>query len=188
MKPKQNYTVSETQDAKIDQCQTPPYGIDPILPYIPKNKIIWECASGEGLMANHLRDKGYQVIETSLHLGQDFFQFEPLAYDIIFTNPPYGLKFPWIKRCYELKKPWALLLPVETLGSCTAQRMFEQWGMQYLALDSRVDFKMPHNGWKGSAQFPVSWFTHGLNLPKDIVYGKIDKGYKKMWKNTHKDL
>jgi len=29
---------------------------------------------------------------------------------------------------------------------------------------------MPNKGWEGTAQFPVAWFTHGFNLPSDIVY------------------
>ena len=37
------------------------------------------------------------------------------VYDGVITNPPYSLKDKFIEHCYELDKPFALLLPVTAI-------------------------------------------------------------------------
>jgi hypothetical protein len=168
--------------AKYDECQTPRYGVWPILDYTPKSWTIWEPAAGEGYMADAMRDQGYTVYASELQeryrndniaAPMDFFKHQIYLYDCIITNPPFSIKYDWIARCYELKKPWALLLPVEVLGAKTAQTMFAEYGVQVILLNTRIDFKMPYKGWDGGgAQFPVAWFTHGFDLPRDLMYDK----------------
>lgn len=170
MKPKSN----QKKIPKRDKCQTPPYALDPLLPYIKKDWLVWECAAGEGYLANAIKDNGLQVIESDILTGQDFFEYQP-DFDVIITNPPFSQKYKWLKRCYELEKPFALLLPLETLGAAAAQKLFLYYGMSLLVLSKRVNFKMPNTGWVGSAQFPVAWFTWKMNLESDIVYGKIER-------------
>lgn len=97
------------------------------------------------------------------------------AYNAIITNPPYSVKFPWIERCYALGKPFALLVPVETIGARAGQRLMERFGAELLLLDKRVNFEMPLKGWNGSsAQFPVLWLCWQL-LPAPLVYGRITR-------------
>jgi len=43
----------------LDDYQTPSSALDPLLPYLDKNKIIWECASGEGYLVNRLQQEGF---------------------------------------------------------------------------------------------------------------------------------
>jgi hypothetical protein len=91
------------------------------------------------------------------------------------TNPPYSFKFDWLARCYELGKPFALLVPVETIGAKAAQRLMERYGAEQLLLDKRINFEMPNKGWAGSsAQFPVLWLCWRM-LPQPIVYGRITR-------------
>jgi hypothetical protein len=161
----------------MDACQTPGYAIDPILPYITQFNTIWEPAEGERLLVEALLDctpHRFNVIGSDILSGKNFFDFEPEKWDCIVTNPPYSIKFLWLARCYTLGKPFALLMPVETLGSKTAQELFDRYGMDVILLDKRVNFKMPIKGWdSGGAQFPTAWFTWQLGLPSQIVYGKI---------------
>ncbi len=162
----------------MDACQTPGYAIDPILPYLTKFKTIWEPAAGEGNLVDALLDctpHKFNVIGSDILTGKNFFDFNPTKWDCIVTNPPYSIKFLWLARCYALKKPFALLMPVETLGSKTAQELFDKFGMDIVLLDKRVNFKMPVKGWDaGGAQFPTAWFTWKMGLPSQIVYGKIN--------------
>jgi hypothetical protein len=159
-----------------DACQTPHYAIDPLLPYLPTDLVIWEPAQGEGFLVEAFYDSFRQVIGSDILDGQNFFEYEPdEEWDVIVTNPPYSIKFKWLERCYELGKPFALLLPVDALGTATGQAMFEKYGMELLLLNKRVNFKMPNKGWDGAgAQFSTAWFTWGLNLGESIVYGKLD--------------
>jgi hypothetical protein len=182
MKPKRNYTAGAYEPIGLDACQTPPYALTPLLPYLDRNLKIWEPASGEGFIVNTMRGAGYRVIESDILRGQNFFDYEPDDYDIHLTNPPYGIKYEWLERCYQLGKPFALLLPVETIGSKTAQALMQQHGFEMMLLDNRVDFKMPDKGFESSAQFPVLWLCWNL-LPQQVVFGHISEE-KSAWKSS----
>jgi hypothetical protein len=178
MKPKVN-----RKEGPSDNCQTPPYAIDPLLPYLNKDDVIWEPAAGEGMLAQALHDKGLPVIYSSLHTGQDFFSYNPTEHGVLWntqvTNPPYSIKFKWLRRSYELGKPFALLVPVEMIGAAKAQVLMEQYGFEIMLLRERVDFKMPDKGWTGAgAQFPVMWFCWNL-LPEKIMYGSFAEAKRK---------
>jgi hypothetical protein len=164
-----------------DACQTPGYAIDPLLPFILPAWKVWEPACGDGILVEALYDAGCSekaVIGTDILTGQNFLEFEPVGWDCIITNPPYSIKYDWLMRCYELGKPFALLLPVETLGARSAQELMKQYGFEILLLDSRVDFQMPRKGWEGSAQFPVLWMCWHM-LPAPVMFGSIEDGKRK---------
>jgi len=169
-KTKQNY-----KPGLKDLCQTPGYAVAPILPYLlqyPKrlihvgNIVIWECAVGEQYLYKELSSIGFSVIGTDIKTGQDFLTFDMSGfYDVIVTNPPFSLKYKFLERCYELEKPFALLMPVDVFGAKTAQKLFSKYGGGVILLDKRINFKMPNIGWNGSgSQFPVAWFTKGLGV------------------------
>lgn len=169
MKPKQNNKIPA-----MDRCQTPPHAYTPLAPYIAKNWLVWEPAQGEGHLLSAI-EKYNRVCGTDILTGDDFFETTNPSWkwDCIVTNPPFSIKYKWIQRCYDFGKPFALLLPLETLGAATAQMNFERYGVEIIVLNRRVNFKMPNKGWDSSAQFPVAWFTHGLNLGGQITYGKL---------------
>lgn len=115
------------------------------------------------------------MIDTDILTGQNFFEYEPARWNILITNPPYSIKYQWLERCCQLGKPFALLVPVETIGAKAAQTLGREYGLEMLLLDCRVDFKMPAAGWTGKgAQFPVMWLCSGM-LPAPILYGSISK-------------
>lgn len=160
-----------------DACQTPAAALDPLLPYLRIEWTVWEPAAGEGLLVEGLYDAGWresEVIGSDILTGQNFFDYAPARWDALVTNPPFSIKYKWLERCYALGKPWALLMPVEMLGAKTAQQMFAEHGVEVLFLDGRVNFKMPRAGWTGAgAQFPVAWFTWGMDLGAQMVFAKL---------------
>lgn len=171
--------VNEHESHKYDSCQTPAYALDPLLPYLGWSmpSKIWEPAAGEGLLVNGLYDAGWteeHVISSDILTGQNFFEYEPADWDIIVTNPPFSLKFKWLERAYALDKPFALLLPVEVLGTKTAQELMQKHGFEIMLLNRRVSFKMPNAGWNGGgAQFSTMWFCWHL-LPQQVMFGNIE--------------
>jgi hypothetical protein len=183
MKPKKNRKGSLRKSSSFDRCQTPAYAIDPLIQFLNEDWIIWECAAGEGNIVNYLSSKGYKVIGTDILTGQNFFEWEPDQWDCIVTNPPYSIKYQWLEHCYDLGKPFALLLPVETIGAASGQRLFEEYGCEIIFLNKRVDFKMPGRTYrKSSAQFPVAWFTWKMKIGKAINFHKIVKREdRQMW-------
>ena len=71
--------------------------------------------------------------------------------------------------------PFALLIPVETLGAKTAQALFREFGLEVIFLDRRINFKMPGKGWAGSAaQFPTAWFTWGLAIGRQMTFAQLE--------------
>lgn len=180
MKPKVNRAGDASASKPFDRCQTPAYAIVPLLPYLKPHWVIWEPAAGERHLAAALRalTLSFGVVDTDIIDTPpcNFFECNPPRdFDAIVTNPPYSIKYEWLERCYSLGKPFALLVPVETIGAAKAQRLMEKNGAELLLLDRRVNFKMPNKGWKGSAaQFPVLWLCWQL-LPAPIVYGKLPR-------------
>lgn len=176
-KPKTNYAAPASGVDQRDLCQTPPYAIDPLLPYISSALHVWEPAYGEGLLTEALYDSGFKTVITGdIQTGENFFEYTPDAWDVIVTNPPFSLKYRWLERCYALGKPFALLMPLEVLGAKSAQVLFRQHGINVIFLSDRVDFKMPNLGWDGSgAQFPVAWFCWGLPIAEQMVFADIEE-------------
>lgn len=178
MKPKTNRAPGGHDD-----CQTPPYALDPLLPYLPKDKLIWEPAMGKGLLAMALRLKGYEVYAT----GDSYFEQTPPDNYIHVTNPPYSLLEEWITEAVAQGRPTALLVPVECIGAAGVQhQLFEvlQEQVEIILLSPRVDFYMPSLGFDGNgAQFPVMWLTWGLGIGKQVTTATLNKPDKYMYVN-----
>lgn len=155
-------TKKNGKPSKSDQCQTPDYGTDTILPHLSTKWRVWEMACGEGYMVRRLEKLGFDVFGSDTEF--DSLVNSPEVFDCIVTNPPYSLKKQFMQRCLELGKPFALLMPLETLGTKWCHEIYrDRPHMGVVLLDKRINFKMPNKGWDGGgAQFPVAWFTYGL--------------------------
>ncbi len=89
---------------------------------------VWECTDhGDSEIAKAFRELGISVISTHISRGQDFLTFQPtFDFDIIVTNPPYSKKDAFIERCFALRKPFALLLPVTAIAGKRRCRVYER--------------------------------------------------------------
>ena len=154
-----------------DDFQTPPIALSPLLPFIPKDWIVWETACGNGNLVKELKNQGYQVENGDIKSGKDYFTYELEKQDCSITNPPFSKKNEWIKRTYELGKPFALLLPLAALETQTRQRQWKK-GLQLIVLDKRLHFETPNHA-ESHCWFASAWFTNGLNLPKDIMFSEL---------------
>lgn len=47
---------------RSDEFQTPKEAIYPLLPYLKKTWIVWECAWGKGSLARHLKNIGFKIV------------------------------------------------------------------------------------------------------------------------------
>lgn len=139
---------------KNDEWITPSYGILPLLEFLPINKMIW-CPfdTEQSNYVKLLRARGYQVVCSHINNNQDFFNYEPTAWDIIVSNPPFSKKDAVLKRCYQLGKPFALLLPISSLQSAFRGKLFNDYGIQLLAFDKRIHFNNMKAVYFGSAYF-----------------------------------
>lgn len=126
---------------KGDEVYTPFYAVEPLLEFISKDKVIW-CPFDEEWSAFYqfLSEKGYKVIRSSLKENQDFFTYEPEEHwDIMISNPPFSKKDEVLKRAMEFNKPFALLLPVNSIQGKKRFKVFNN-NIQLLVFDARVDY------------------------------------------------
>lgn len=156
-----------------DDFQTPPHAINPLLPYLNLDWVIWECAVGKGNLQCALMDRDFICYGTDIlsSAGQDFLQYEYPDYDCIVTNPPYSLKNEFLNRCYELCKPFALLLPLTTFETKRRQALFREHGVEVIFLPKRINFETPSGQGSGS-WFATAWFTWGLNIGQQLTFSE----------------
>ena len=168
-------TASKTDES--NENYTPYYAVDPIMKYIPKDKTIW-CPFDEEWSAyyNSFKDGDYTVIRSSIQEGQDFFTYEPDNYDIIVSNPPFNIKDKILKRLDELGKPFAILLPMNSLqGDKRYQYCFKN-GIQMLAFDKRIGFHSIDNMATPTegTPFASAYFCRDV-LSKDLIVEELHK-------------
>ena len=111
-----------------DDFQTPKEALLPLIPFLKKEWTIWECAEGKGNLIKGFKEFGFNVVGSDILSGTDFLKFnltKPKP-DCIITNPPFSLKQEFLQRCYELKKPFALLLPLTTFETVKRQNLFKK--------------------------------------------------------------
>ena len=102
-----------------------------------------------------------------------FFNYEPKKWDIIVSNPPFSIKDKVLERLYSFNKPFAVLLPLNSLQGKTRYKYFKD-GIQILSFDARICY---HNKEhmdsvvKGSP-FATAYFCRDL-LPKDLIVEKL---------------
>ncbi len=164
---KLNTLIDYIQRGKHDELYTPIEAVEMILPYIPKDSIIWECtATKESNIVKVLCANNFEVIATHIFEGTSFFDYEPECYDIIITNPPYSLKTQFLARAFELHKPFMFLLPLTTLEGKQRNKLFQNKTLQLLIPDKRFNFIST----KKAPWFQTSWFCVDMNLPKDLNF------------------
>lgn len=160
-----------------DEVYTPFYAVEPLLKYISKDKTIW-CPFDEEWSAYYqmFKENGYNVIRSSLVEGQDFFTYEPSEeYDIIVSNPPFSKKDKILRRLSELEKPYAILLPVNSIQGKSRYEVFKE-GIQLLSFDARIDFHTNFNfkTYTKGNHFASAYFCKDI-LPKSLIIEKLYK-------------
>ena len=169
------YLTART-NKESDELFTPYYAVDPIIKYIPKNKIIWMPFDQEySAFYQSFKQGGYTVVRSHLEDGKDFFTYEPDNYDVIVSNPPFSIKDNILGRLYELNKPFAVLLPMNSLQGKSRYKFFRH-GIQLLSFDQRIGFHnqehmdVPIEG----SPFATAYFCRDV-LPNDLIIEELHK-------------
>jgi len=149
-----------------DNYQTPKEAINILLPYIKKDWTIWESAWGKGNLYNFLKKEGFKVIGSDKEFD---FLTNYKECDCIITNPPYSIKDKFLTRCYEINKPFALLMPITALEGKRRGILYRRYGIQIIIPNKRINFETPSGKGSGS-WFATAWFTYKFNLPKDLLF------------------
>jgi hypothetical protein len=159
--------INSCKTSDGDECYTPSYALEVLLPYLDKNKTYYEATSNiSSNIITCANINGFNFIESN---GRDFLKDDLPAFDAIITNPPYSIKDKFIEKCYQLDKPFALLLPVTAIQGKFRGNLFSKYGIELLILNSRVDFTG-----KGAPHFGVAWFCKNI-LPSNLIFTDIKK-------------
>lgn len=154
---------------------TPRYGVEVLLPHIQhlKDKIIW-CAfdKEDSQFVIVLRENGFKVVSSHIDEGGDFLLSEPKEWDVMISNPPYHNKRVYWERALDLKKPFALLLPLNILSdsviNVTMREREREREFQLLIPSRRMRFYNNATGVVGNQPtFKAAYF--GVNIFKDQI-------------------
>lgn len=168
--------LTSSKTPEHQEIYTPYYAVEPITKYVPKDKIIW-CPFDKEWSAFYQTfvRGGYKVVKSHIDNGENFFTYEPDSWDIIISNPPFSIKDAIIERVYELNKPFAILLP---LNSLQGQRRYDSFrkGLQLLSFDCRIGFHRASSMDRviEGTPFASAYFCKDL-LPKDLIIEHIEK-------------
>lgn len=164
--------MSEMQNIKWDnndEYYTPPILARAIVPYVPKDKVVW-CPfdTEDSEFVIRLRENGNKVIATHIWNGQNFFTYEPTEhYDMIISNPPFSKKIEVFKRLFDLGKPFAMVMNLVALNYINVCNLFLDKGVQLLIPDKRVSYD------GGGVSFSSAYFCKGI-LPNDLVFCHLE--------------
>lgn len=157
-----------------DECYTLPYGVKPIIKYIPKNAVVW-CPfdTEESEFVKQIRANGNEVIATHISEGRNFYTFEPDEHwDCIVSNPHFSHKRETFERALSFNKPFALLMALTWLNDSAPKQLFMEKDLQLLMFDKRMKFK--NNGEiQNKITFSSAYYCWDF-LPKQIIMEKLE--------------
>jgi hypothetical protein len=126
-----------------------------------KDKKVWFPFYNEGLI------NSYKFDCDIIHNQSDFFETK-VEYDYIIDNPPYSIKQKVFETCIELGKPFALLVPIDTLERQYISKLFKDKDFTIIIPYQRFNFI--NNNVKTTMAFKTCWFCVGFNLDKQIIF------------------
>jgi hypothetical protein len=151
---------------------TTPYIWDKIIPYMPKNKMIWCPFYNDGYCKNYLEEKGFNVI----HNDEDFWEVKPHYENVVVVdNPPYKtdkikLKESIMLRFIENNTPFMLLLPSTTIQTKYFKEMSDKYGkFQLIIPKEKYNFEKVM-GEKTKCLFYTLWICWNMDLAKDVIF------------------
>lgn len=151
-----------------DECYTPRYVVEEILPFIPKDKVIW-CPfdRDDSNFTIVLKENGYNVINSHIDYGQNYYDYEPPHWDIMVSNPPFTAKRKIFERALSFGKPFMLLMSNTWLNDSAPKVLFKDKDLQLLMFRNRIKFL--NNGIvNNKITFSSSFYCYKI-LPKQIV-------------------
>lgn len=151
-----------------DECYTPRYVVEAILPFIPKDKVIW-CPfdRDDSNFTIVLKENGYNVINSHIDYGQDYYDYEPPHWDIMVSNPPFTAKRKIFERALSFGKPFMLLMSNTWLNDSAPKVLFKDKDLQLLMFRNRIKFL--NNGIvSNKITFSSSFYCQDI-LPKQII-------------------
>jgi len=146
-----------------DSYNTPKNAWGDILQYINKDQMLWLPFYNDGTAKKILKEIGYNNV---IHENKDFFSYF-INDCILIDNPPFSIKEKIIKRLYERKFKFCLLLPLDTLERKYILKY--KYNLQIIVPNNRYKYTK-----KGNPPFKSCWFCwnmeHFLKTDKQLIF------------------
>ena len=162
-----NYTdhlnrLSQSEEAQ--EIYTPPSSMEALVPFLDKDTRYYDPTSNTSTnIVDGLNTLGY---DCSRSTGRDFFDMKDAeGYGALVLNPPYNNKDNFLRHCYDLGVPFAMLLPVAAFQGQKRGKMFMEHGISVLVYNKRLDFT---GG--GAPEFGNGWFMHNMRGGNGKLY------------------
>lgn len=144
---------------KTDDYSTPVEAYELLFNYIPRDKTNWDPFYCDGLL-------NVPTDTTFIHKNKDFFTYEPTKYDFIVSNPPYSIKQKVFERCETIGKPYALLVPFDSIERQYMNNIMKTKDVSVIIPKTRYKF----NENKFTPPFKAVWVCIGFNLNKQLIF------------------
>ena len=156
--PKKEWTEKKTNCFKDDDWETHKGILRDIATFIPDGKI-WDPFFCTGFVKKEWKQLGRECINEK----KDAFAWEPDDYSCIVTNCPFTLKKETMKLAWATNKPFAIIMPWQTLQTQWIQKYWDD--IQVLIPKKRYHFAKKNtvtkNQWQGTV-----WICRHMNLPE----------------------
>lgn len=151
-----------------DECYTPRYAVEALLPYLSKDKIYWlPFDRDDSEFVKVLKDNGFKYVNSHIDYGKDFYTYEPEEWDVIISNPPFTNKRKIFERALSFNKPFALIMSNTWLNDSAPKVLFKDKDLQLLMFRNRIKF-MNNGVINNKITFSSSFFCYDF-LPKQII-------------------
>ncbi len=152
---------------KDDDYETSKYIWEMIVPYIDKDKTIYDPYYCSGLTKQYFNELGYNNV---IHNDEDFYtSYKKYDFDIICSNPPFSNKKKVCETLKEIDKPFILIMPVSTITKKFWREIFKDDDISILIPNGRMQFSR-----KGEqlsrCWFDCCFYTYKLGLENQLIF------------------
>lgn len=169
-----DYSQQIKKSINGDEYYSPQNVVDMIAPFIVQGgyKTVW-CPfdKEESRFVQTFQELGLNVNYGHIDTGQDFFSYDEPQGEIVVSNPPFSKRDAILKRLYEMKIPFALVMNWNGLFDSKSRfNTFKENDVQFLIPCGRMKFYQKDKGELNSPNFQSVYVCNGLNLDKQLTF------------------
>lgn len=152
--------MSYNKIGKTDNYDTPDSILNLLYKYIPRDKCVFDPFYNTGKVKDYYNKNKIKLI----HEEKDAFRHFP-EFDYLVSNPPYSIKKKCFEYAFHFNKPFAYLVPLDTIERQYWTEMFRDKDFTLIIPKKRINFKES----KMTCPFKLIWIIYGFNLGKQII-------------------
>ena len=152
---------------KDDDYETSKYIWEMLVPFIPKDKTIYDPYYCSGLTKQYFNELGYNNV---IHNDEDFYtSYKKYDFDIICSNPPFSNKKKVCETLKEIDKPFILIMPVSTITKKFWRDIFKNDDITILVPNGRMQFSRKGDQ-LSRCWYDCCFYTYKMNLQKQLIF------------------